>query len=143
MPFDSRRLRVQLGCQGTEPWPTLHFCANNHSCFRFGSPCGWRSPYILCRLGSDEPCWASPEIDTPLTPVTPRVFPQDRVPIERDPEDPEVVLLRPEHLPRLRGQLQMELAQIDEIAHRKGEIESQLEELDSAEKELKKRSGGR
>jgi chaperonin cofactor prefoldin len=37
----------------------------------------------------------------------------------------------------------MELAQIDEIAHRKGEIESQLKELDSAEKELKKRSGGR
>jgi chaperonin cofactor prefoldin len=29
---------------------------------------------------------------------------------------------------------------IDEIALRKGEIESQLEELDSAEKELKKRS---
>jgi hypothetical protein len=162
MGFESKRLRVQLHCPASsavqvqvlpktireticlEPTPTIHLCQIHHSCFQFGSPCalgscGHNSPILVCPQGSD-PCFGSPVIDTP---VTPQVVPQDPLPIELDPEDPEVALLRPEHLPRLRGLLQMELAQIEEIAERKAEIESRLEELDSAEKELKKRSGGR
>jgi hypothetical protein len=118
---------MQVWCGArTLPWqdPTIPLCPD-HSCLRFGS---------ACLFGSCGP-------DSTIVNCPPAS--EDRIPIEVDPEDPEVVLLRPEHLPRLRGQLQMELAQIDEIAHRKGEIESQLEELDSAEKELKKRSGGR
>jgi hypothetical protein len=122
-----------------EPTPTIGFCAKNHTCFQFGScalgTCGHRSPILVCPPAS-EPCFGSPVVNTPETPW-------DRIPIEFDPEEPDVMLLRPEHLPRLRGQLQMELAQIDEVAQRKADIESQLEELDSAEKELKKRSGKR
>ncbi|HEX5591741.1 MAG TPA: hypothetical protein VFX35_00160 [Solirubrobacterales bacterium] len=138
MPFESRRLGVQLQCveqsnfvvrrpqqtlwetilvkepaQG--PW-TIKPCPN-HSCF-------WITP--PCFLDSEPPD---------------DICPGGSIPGELDPEDPDVVLLRPEHLPRLRGHLQMKLAQIDEIAQRKGEIESRLEELDAAEKELKKRTG--
>jgi hypothetical protein len=97
---------------------TIKDCPN-HSCFWITPPCVFDSGPL------DDPC------------------PGGSIPAEFDPEDPGVLLLRPEHLPRLRGQLQLELARIDEIAMRKGEIESQIEELDSAEKELKKRTGGR
>lgn len=168
MPFESKRLGVQLQCYSDSRvglqmapktiWqtiyvkptgcatPTIQLCPNHSRpwCFKVGSPClfdscGPDSPIVVCPAAS-EPCFGSPVEDTPATPWA---LPQDPIPIEPDPEDPEAVLLRPEHLPRLRGQLQLELAQIEEIAQGKGEIESQLEELDSVEKELKKRSGER
>jgi hypothetical protein len=60
--------------------------------------------------------------------------------VEPDPEDPGTVLLRPEDLARFRSQLQAELEQIEALEQRKGEVEGQLKELDSAEKALKKRS---
>jgi hypothetical protein len=139
MPFESRRLGVQVQCveqsnvviqrpRTDTLWPTIFikgpahgpgtikFCPN-HSCF-------WSAPPCIFDTGPPDD-----------------VCPGGSIPAELDPEDPDVVLLRPEHLPRLRGQLHMELAQIDEAAQRKGEIESRLEELDAAEKELKKRTG--
>lgn len=57
-----------------------------------------------------------------------------------DPENPDSVLLRPEHLGHVRRHLQAKLDQIEALEQRKGEIEGQLEELDSAEQELKKRT---
>jgi hypothetical protein len=140
MPFQSRRLGVQLQCveqsnvvvrqrpdtlpltifvkgHARGPW-TIRFCPN-HSCLWITPPC------IFDTGPPDDVC------------------PGGSIPGELDPEDPGVVLLRPEHLPRLRGRLHAELAEIDEIARRKGEIESRLEELDAAEKELKRRSGSR
>jgi hypothetical protein len=117
-PLSSRRLRQEVWCGArTVPWrdPTIELCPR-HSCFLHNSFCLFNS------CGPDS-----------------RIF----IEFELDPKEPEVVLLRPEHLPRLRAQLQMELAQIDEIALRKGEIKSQLEDLDSAEEELKKQAGER
>jgi hypothetical protein len=142
MPFESRRLRLQMHCFEDT---MIRLCPNHSKplCFKVGSPClfnscGPHSPVVVCPGVATDDCFPSPVIDDPRTPWR---IPQDPIPIEPDPEDPDVVLLRPEHLPRLRGRLQLELAQIDEIAHRKGEIEGQLEELESAEKELKKRAG--
>jgi hypothetical protein len=57
-----------------------------------------------------------------------------------DPENPDTLLLRPEHLGHFRRQLQAKLEQIEALEQRKGEIEGQIEELDSAEQELKKRA---
>jgi hypothetical protein len=116
--FGSKRLRHEVWCgTRTIPWqdPTIELCPG-HSCFLHNSFC------LFDSCGPDS-----------------RIF----IEIQRDPEEPKVVLLRPEHLPRLRAQLQMELAQIDELALRKGEIKSQLEDLDSAEQELKKQAGER
>lgn len=117
-PFGSKRLRHEVWCEA----PTIHLrnpvfeLCPGHSCFLHNTFCLFDS--------------CGPES---------RIF----IEIEHHPEEPEVMLLRPEHLPRLRAQLQMELAQIDEVAMRKGEIESQLADLDSAEEELDKRAGGR
>lgn len=63
--------------------------------------------------------------------------------VEPDPEDPDTVLLRPEDLGRFRRQLQAELERIEALEQRRGEVEGQLKELDSAEKALKKRSKGK
>jgi hypothetical protein len=146
MPFHSRRLRMQLRCHEATiqcAELTIHRCPG-HSCFRFGTVCPFDScdpgsPIVGCPEGVSN-CGPSPFVHTPETPW---VRTRDQIVFERDPENPDAVLLRPEHLPRLRGQLQVELAQIDEMTMRKGEIEGQLEELESAEKELKKRSGER
>jgi hypothetical protein len=50
--------------------------------------------------------------------------------------DPIEVELHPDQLPQFRRQLEFELAAIDEVASRKGEIESQLEKLGAVEREL-------
>jgi hypothetical protein len=140
MPFESRRLCLKIECieqtrdvleqpsndtlddlgrllreKKRRALLTIEHCPN-HSCF------------LPTRLCLNDSRW-------------PDTCPGGSIPAEVDPEEPDIVLLRPEHLPRLRGQLHLELAQIDEAAHRKDEIESQLEELDAAEKELKKRTG--
>jgi hypothetical protein len=93
MPFDSRRLRLQVWCGAT----TVHHCMTptvrpcpNHSCFQFGSPCyfgscGMESPVVVCPPASD-PCFGSPVIDAPETPWA---IPQDPIAMERDPENPD------------------------------------------------------
>jgi hypothetical protein len=164
MPFESRRLRVQLQCYSDSQVglhlipkttvtlltkqpacysPTIEPCLHQTPpwCYQAGSciyhSCGLPSPVVICPPGSD-PCGpGSPVVETP---GTPRVLPGDQIQVELDPTDPEVVLLRPEHLPRLRGELQAELGRIEEIAQRRDEIEAQLAEVDSAEEKFREQA---
>jgi hypothetical protein len=63
-----------------------------------------------------------------------------QIPIELHPDDPETVLIHPDHLPQLRRQLETELDRISALEDRKTEVQGQLKDLDAAEKELKKRA---
>jgi len=129
MPFEARRLRVQMPCRVADSMVKL-------------SPDGWTdyvatpwrpdccTPTLLSCLWnahSDPPvcpgwsCGGAPSIPEHVGPLTP---------IEID--------LHPDQLPQFRRQLDFELAAIEEITSRKGEIESQLEKLEAIEQELGK-----
>lgn len=131
-------------------------------CFRFTNPCGIVSP-DPCRyfgspdpcLNSPNPCWnnvteipcgfPSPDIGTcgQISPVCiaspdPTIFNiTDR--ILPDPEEEGAVLIRPEDLPIVKQQLEVELSQIAALRERGEQLESQLEEIRSAEQELEGR----
>jgi hypothetical protein len=111
--------------------------------YQTGVGCGLTDP---CRLHATFDCGGTRNcvIATRSCGGPTRIDPTDElIVIDPDPKDPETVLLKPEDLGRFRRQLQAELEQIEALEQRKGEVEGQLKELDSAEKALKKRSKGK
>jgi len=156
MPFEARRLRVQLPCAGSAslveaPDRVMHYLPRTvyrspvgvvvcpplsiqKLCFQAGSdPCNFHT----CEGPSIVPCptWLSCGV---LSPFKDR--PWERIDIDPDPNDQDAVLLHPDDLPRFRQVLEKDLEQIEVISRRQGEIEDQLGELDAAEQALAKRT---
>jgi hypothetical protein len=128
---------------------------------RFDSPCGIVTKVdcgrteVACRITdvcgrTEVRCWGPATFNCGITDAcatgtqvcgAPTFDPDpERIVVDPDPESPDTVLLRPEDLGRFRRQLQAELERIEALEERRGEIEGQLKELESAEKALKKRS---
>jgi len=133
--------------------PTCNFGTRNcgfpsPTCFEFASPPCHRfvsepcngfetvcpEGSVMCRGGGTEP-WET-RTCTP-SPIERTIF---EIPIELNAEEPDTVLVHPDHLPQLRRQLEGELDRISALETRKTEVEGQLKDLDSAEKELKKKA---
>ena len=130
MPFEAKRLRVQLPCSGD----SLVELAPQGGVTVYVSPHLY--PYCYTPTIIPRPWWIT-HLTIPVCPGW-SCGAVPSIPGEVQPEDPFTVHLPPEQLPHLRRQLELELVQIEEIALRKGDIESQLEELDAVEKKLEK-----
>jgi hypothetical protein len=135
MIFGSRPFHRPINCGF--PSPQCVFCTWVSPECQFNSACeGFRTPDCIdsfrvprhCPIGTRD-C-GGPTIDPGTEPIV----------VDPDPENPDTVLLRPEDLGRFRRQLQDELDRIESLEERRGQIEGQLKELDSAEKALKKQS---
>ncbi len=100
-------------------------------CERFGTDCPQGS--VVCRGGGTDPWETINCTPSELEPI-------ERIPFEPFAEDPETVLVHPDHLPQLRRHLETELERISALEARKAEVEGQLKDLDVAEKELKKQA---
>jgi len=105
-------------------------------CDRFGTPINCAPGTVVCRAGGTDPgveitgnCGAASPVEGTV-----------EIPVEPFPEEPDTVLVHPNHLPQLRRQLEIEIEQISALEERKTEVEGQLKDLDVAEKELKKQA---
>jgi hypothetical protein len=137
MIFGSRRFRPPINCGFPSPQGCV-FCTWVSPECQLNSACegGFQTPNCIdsflvprhCLAGTQD-C-GGPTVDPGTEPIV----------VDPDPENPDTVLLRPEDLGRFRRQLEAELERIEALEQRRGEIEGQLKEVDSAEKALKKRS---
>ncbi len=127
MPFESKRLRVQVPCRVADSMVML-------------SPHGW-TDYVATHLHPH--CYTPTIRECPghghtildlLCPGGSCTAPS--IPGRVGPQDP--IELHPDQLPQFRRLLEFEQAAIAEVASRKGDIESQLEQLEAIEQELGK-----
>jgi len=129
MPFEAKRLRVQVPCRVADSIVVF-------------TPHGW-TDYVATQLHArcyTPTIWAClwhGHSDIPICPGG-SCGHVASIPGHVGPLDPIEVLLHPDQLPQFRRQLEFEQAAIDEVVSHKGEIESQLEKLGAIEQELGK-----
>ena len=138
-------------CHGYASPPTCRVGYDTPICRGFHTVCNFNSPVCNefaspfdCGPGNTQMCRGGGTHPGEIT-ETCGATPAERtdIPVERFSDDPETVLINPEHLPVLRNQLEVELEQIAGLEERKAVVEGQLKELDSVEKELKKKTKGK
>ena len=147
-------------CGYASPVQRCHVRFDTPACYRVNSrePCrydtpvpecpNWLSPVNCgdtdpCRGGSDpEPCdhWTATNACGVGSTVPDKTVTRNAIYVEADPGEPGTVLIRPGDLPLLRRNLEAEMAQIAALGERRAMVEAQLEDLDAAEKKLKKQA---